>query len=352
MSQQQQEEYKSVIITGCNSGIGLEAVRQLLREEWDSNRKTKHIVMACRGVELSNSEMETFIQDYLKEHPERNETELKSQITALKLDLASFKSIHQFVSEIKSLIDSSKIPPLHSLVCNAGLQYANKLVLTEEGYEATFGVNHLGHFLLINLLLPLFTKSTNSKNRIVIVSSDTHDRTKFTGMPVPEFETAEKLAIISTDSDTEQDNSKLGRVRYTTSKFCNILCAYELVTRLQSHPIYRDQFTVNSFNPGFVPTTGLSRDYNKFLRAIARNVLPLLRFVHSGVRTLEVSGYDLKQLIIDRNLENVTGKYFDGSNMIDSSPDTYNTTIQNELWEDSIKLIIAKSDIISKTNFL
>ena len=347
----QQQEYKSVIITGCNSGIGLEAARQMLREEWDSNRKTKHLVMACRGVELSNSEMDAFVQDYLKEHPERNETELKGQITALKLDLASFKSIQQFVSELKSLIDNSKIPPLHSLVCNAGVSFVHKLILTEEGYEATFGVNHLGHFLLINLLLPLFTKSTNSKNRIVIVSSDIHGRKKFGGMPAPEFETAEKLAIIPTDSNTDQDNSKFGSVRYTTSKFCNVLCAYELITRLQSHQIYRDQFTVNLYNPGFVPTTSLSRDYNKVLRSIARNVLPLLRFVHSGVRTLEVSGGDLKQLIVDRNLDSVTGKYFDGREIVDSAPDTYNTRLQNELWDDSIKLIIARSDI-SKTNFL
>lgn len=67
----------------------------------------------------------------------------------MQLDLASMKSIRAFAEQYTA---NKELPPLCALVCNAGLQVI-KPVETEEGIEMTFGVNHLGHFLLTNLLL-------------------------------------------------------------------------------------------------------------------------------------------------------------------------------------------------------
>ena len=83
-----------------------------------------------------------------------------------KLDLSSLESIRNFVNEYKK----SNLPPLKGLVCNAGI-ITKENQLTKEGYERTFGVNHLGHFLLVNLLLDELVQPA----KIIVVSSNTHN---------------------------------------------------------------------------------------------------------------------------------------------------------------------------------
>ncbi|MGV7428833.1 alanine-phosphoribitol ligase, partial [Mycobacterium kansasii] len=88
------------------------------------------------------------------------------------LDLASLRSVRQFADSVRQL----DIPPLKALVCNAGLQLVGGSHTTAEGYELTWGVNHLGHFALTQHLLDAVTVPA----RIVMVSSGTHDPDKFT----------------------------------------------------------------------------------------------------------------------------------------------------------------------------
>ena len=73
-----------------------------------------------------------------------------SHVQAMALDLASQASIHKFADDVRS----SSVPPLSAIVANAGVQFFAKAETTAEGIEATFGINHLGHFLLIHRLLP------------------------------------------------------------------------------------------------------------------------------------------------------------------------------------------------------
>ena len=82
------------------------------------------------------------------------------------------------------------LPPLHALICNAGIQFNAGLVNTEDGYETTWAVNHLGHFLLVLLLLDKIQKP----GRIVVVSSGTHDPLQKSGMPDPIYKDAETIA--------------------------------------------------------------------------------------------------------------------------------------------------------------
>lgn len=74
-----------------------------------------------------------------------------------------------------------KFPPLHSFVCNAGVQYNHRIEITDYRYEATFGVNYLGHFLLINLLLEFIAEA----GRIIVLSSRSHDYRKYVSLPKP-----------------------------------------------------------------------------------------------------------------------------------------------------------------------
>src|SRR5262249_3303476 len=151
-------------------------------------------------------------------------------------------SVRAFTDDVRD----ASLPPLHAVVCNAGLQVVSGIERTADGVETTFGVNHLGHFALVQGLLDVLARPA----RIVVVSSGTHDPTKPRGMPPPRYPSAAALAHPAESADVD------GRRRYTTSKLCNVLYAYELDRRLG------DDVTVNAFDPGLMPGSGLARDYS------------------------------------------------------------------------------------------
>ena len=141
----------------------------------------------------------------------------------MPLDLASLESVRGFVK----LFKAAGLPPLAGIVCNAGIQNIGQPAKTREGYEETFGVNHLGHFLLTNLLLPEMAEG----GKIIFVSSGTHDPKEKAPLPEPRYEDGYKVA-----ADFEP-GADAGRRRYTTSKLCNVYCTYELARRLEASEI-------------------------------------------------------------------------------------------------------------------
>jgi NAD(P)-dependent dehydrogenase (short-subunit alcohol dehydrogenase family) len=220
---------------------------------------------------------------------------------------------------------AAALPPLHAIVCNAGLQVVSGTERTAEGVEMTFGVNHLGHFALVQDLCDDLVHP----GRVVVVSSGTHDPAKFTGMPSPNYTTAEQLA------HPEEADSADGRRRYTTSKLCNMLFAYELDRRLGRGA---DGVTVNAFDPGLMPGSGLARDYSAMGRWAWRYVFPLLR-VLPNVNSSRTSGARLAALVSDPGFEDVTGAYFEGKGRIRSSVDSYDREKALDLWEASEQLL-------------
>ncbi|RPI79717.1 MAG: SDR family NAD(P)-dependent oxidoreductase [Desulfobacteraceae bacterium] len=313
---------KTVIITGGNTGLGYECAKCIAASEqgW-------RIVIAGRSKEKISEAAKLL-----------NATATNSPAEALTLDLASLKSIRNFVEEFSA----QGFPPLRALVCNAGIQVVSGTTFTEDGFETTFGVNHLGHFLLVNLLLKHLAASV----RIVVVSSDTHDPEKKTGMPSPHYENATLSAWPDkeTSSPKALKGSALGRQRYTTSKLCNLYFAYELSRRLEKQGLSTNQkpVTVNAFNPGLMPGTGLARDYNAVQRFAWNYVLPILRPISRffmPMNRVEDSGKALARLVLDPALETVTGKYYSGMNEERSSKESYDTKKALELWETSIRLV-------------
>src|SRR5262249_4372477 len=115
-------------------------------------------------------------------------------------------------------------PRLSALVCNAGVQ-AISPQRTNEGLEITFATNHLGHFLLSRLLL-----DDLSRGQIAFVSSATHDPARRTGMPAPNLRDVRTIAFGNDNAPLKAGEA--GRIRYTTSKLYNVLCAYEFARRL------------------------------------------------------------------------------------------------------------------------
>jgi NAD(P)-dependent dehydrogenase (short-subunit alcohol dehydrogenase family) len=211
-------------------------------------------------------------------------------------------------------------------VCNAGVQVVSGTEWTADGFEMTFGVNHLGHFALVQGLLDELAHPA----RIVVVSSGTHDPSKHTGMPHPGYTSAADLA-----RPRAEQSAGDGRRRYTTSKLCNVLFTYELDRRLGhgGHGV-----AVNAFDPGLMPGSGLARDYPPLQRLAWRYLLPALR-VLPGVRSTRTSGRYLAALANDERFDGVSGRYFDGLRPIRSSADSYDGDKALDLWETSERLL-------------
>ena len=244
----------------------------------------------------------------------------------MPLDLARQSSVRQLVEALGARL----LPPLGAVVCNAGTQIVRGLVLTEDGYETTFAVNHLGHFLLVNRLLP----SLAAGARVVFVASGTHDPAQRTGMPAPRLGTIHDLARPAAADFA--DPGLAGRRAYTTSKLCNVLCTNELARRRASA---RRPILVNAFDPGLMPVSGLARDYGALSRFGWRFVLPALRLFASNVHSVEASGKTLAGLVLDPRLEGISGKYFVGDRQAQSSVESYDEARAAALWNVSAELV-------------
>ncbi|MFI5317034.1 MAG: SDR family NAD(P)-dependent oxidoreductase [Myxococcota bacterium] len=296
----------SVLITGGNSGIGLECARELAREGW-------HVWIASRNRAAS----------------EAAARHMHGKAEVLEVDLGSLDSVRALVREIEA-----RNVPLRALVCNAGLQFNQGPRLSPEGFELTFAANHLGHFLLANLLLERL--AANSPARIVVVSSGVHDPARRTGMPVP--------AIGDLDTLAKTGGPKLGEFNgqraYSNSKLCNLWFAYELSRRVDPNRV-----TVNAWEPGLVGGSGLARDYTPALRFLWNYVLPPLSAVISpfypSISTLKKSGEALARMVMDPVLADTTGCYFPSHTHWEearSSDESYDVERARALWDASARM--------------
>jgi light-dependent protochlorophyllide reductase len=295
---------RTAVITGASSGLGLECARALLARD-----ASWHVVLAVRDPVRGAAAVTNLGE------PDR--------CTVLEMDLASLQSVRGFAQTLRA----TELPPLHALVCNAGVQVVSGAEATDDGVDMTFGVNHLGHFALVQAVLDHLARPA----RIVVVSSGTHDPAKHTGMPEPRYTSAAELARPA-DGATAGD----GRRAYTTSKLCNMLFSYELDRRL-GHG--EQAVTVNAFDPGLMPGSGLARDYPPLQRLAWRYLFPVLR-VLPDVRSTRASGRYLAALVGDARFDGVTGEYFAGGKSIRSSADSYDRANALDLWEGSERLVM------------
>jgi NAD(P)-dependent dehydrogenase (short-subunit alcohol dehydrogenase family) len=222
-------------------------------------------------------------------------------------------------------------------MCNAGISLPTVKRLSADGYEETFAVNQLGHFLLVNLFLDLLQPPA----RILFVSSGAHDPVATRGrMEAPRFVRAEWLAFPDQDPDFPPGDARAGGQAYASSKLCNVLCTYELSRRLAAdgkstadRPI-----TVNACDPGLVAGNGLGRNGKTLIRFTWFYLLPALSRLFGFGRSVQQAGTDLAYLATAPELRNVTGKYFSGRKLVKSSAESYDESKAADLWQTSLKL--------------
>lgn len=246
---------KTVVITGANTGIGKEVAKELAR-------RNARVIMACRDIQRG----ERAAEDIQKEV-------CQGQIVVRKLDLASFNSIRDFAKDVTLAEDKINI-----LINNAGV-FGPPFSLTEDGYETTFAVNHLGHFLLTNLLLEKLAASAPA--RIIIVSSKLYERAK--------------MNFNNINSEEEYK----GIAAYAQSKLANMLFSFELSKRLPKG------ITVNSLHPGFVATDLPRHMLGSSLKQL---LYPIFAFLF--MRTPLQGAQTVVHLATSSDVEGVSGKYF------------------------------------------
>jgi light-dependent protochlorophyllide reductase len=308
----------AALVTGGNSGIGFECARQLARHGWQ-------VVIASRNRDLSAEAVRRIAAESGAD-----------AISSMDLDLASGASVRRLAGDL-----AARGLRLKALVCNAGVQVTKGPRLNPDGYELTFAVNHLGHFLLANLLLERLL--ANAPARLIVVSSGVHDPRRTTGMPKP---AVSDLATLAATGCAERERFS-GALAYVNSKLCNLWFTYELVRRLEESglSVGGARLAVNAFDPGLVPGSGLAREYAAPLRFFWDRVLPglarVLTTVVPGINPADKSGAALARLVLDPELERVSGKYFPSHTRWRedaSSTASYDLERARELWDESTRM--------------
>lgn len=268
---------RTALVTGCNSGLGLETMRVLAR-------RGAHVIGAARS--LAKAEVAC--------------GSVSGNTTPVAIELSDFASVVACAETVRAM-DTA----IDMLICNAGIMALPDLTLSQ-GLELQFVVNHLGHFLLTNRLLDQVRKSPHG--RIVILSSCAHN------MAPPEGIDFDNL---------DGSKSYRGWTAYGRSKLANGLHAAELARRLGDSPV-----TANSVHPGVI-NTNLGRHLES---PAAANSDAFDKSIEQGAAT---------QCYVAANPipANVSGQYFVDCNPALANPKMYDPELAARLWSVSEDLI-------------
>ena len=269
------------LITGANSGIGKATALGLAKLD-----ATVVIVSRDRDKgEAALLEIRTLSGN--------------KNVDSMVADLSSQDSVRELAHDFKA-----RYKKLHVLINNAGI-FLPKRVSTVDGLEATFATNHLGHFLLTNLLLDMLKASAPS--RIINVISSAHRGTEIN------FE------------DLQGEKKYSGYHAYSQSKLANVLFTYQLAKQLEGTRV-----TVNCLHPGVV-RTGFGKDQGGFMSIAVRIGAP---FMMNPEKAAKAAIY----LATSPELEEVTGKHFAKGKEERSSKESYDSETAERLWKVSAEL--------------
>ncbi len=266
---------KTIIVTGANTGIG-EATASALAGAG------ARVIFACRRADTA----QLALARTRAAHPQ-------AKAEFVELDLASFSSIRKFA-------DSLVADKIDVLVCNAGLS-VNAWTPTKEGFEATVGVCHIGHYLPARLLMPRLLAAGTP--RVVMVSSLSHR------MP----------AKLDFDKFPMTASNFNGLAAYGQAKLCNVLMAKSLQQR------YGDRgLTACALHPGTLVTTEIGRN-SKIVSLLIKLVSPFTKSPAQGAAT-SVYG------VVHEPASDIAGKYLKDCHVEPCSDEANDASVAARLW--------------------
>ncbi|XP_061955939.1 short-chain dehydrogenase TIC 32, chloroplastic-like [Populus nigra] len=279
----------TAIVTGASSGIGAETTRVLAL-------RGVHVVMAVRNLDAGRNGKEAM----LKEIP-------KAKIDVMELDLSSMASVRNFASQYTSLG-----LPLNILINNAGV-LSSPSKLSQDNIELLFATNHIGHFLLTNLLLEIMkntAQKSKQEGRIINVSSVGHRIVSREGICFDKiYNEARYISWFS----------------YGQSKLANILHASELARRLKEEG---EEITANSLHPGAIHTNLLR--HQGFVNAI------FSLFGKYMTKNVQQGAATTCYIALHPQVKGMSGNYFMDSNIAEPSSQAKDTELAKKLWDFSL----------------
>lgn len=315
-----QNHQSTVVITGTSSGVGLYAAKALAKRGW-------HVVLANRDLAKA-------------EQAAQSVGIAPDSYTLLHLDLASLESVRQFVQAFRATGKS-----LDALVCNAAIYMPllKEPLWSPDGYELSVATNHLGHFLLCNLMLEDLKHSGSPDPRMVILGTVTHNPDELGGKipPRPDLGNFEGFAAGFKAPISMIDGKKFEPVKaYKDSKVCNVLTMREL------HRRYHDAtgITFTSLYPGCVADTPLFRNhyplFQKLFPWFQKNIT-------GGYVSQELAGERVAMVVADPEYKQ-SGAYWswgnrqkkEGKSFVQRvSPQARDDEKAERMWDLSAKLV-------------
>lgn len=248
-------------------------------------------------------------------------------VKTLPLDLTSLASVCVFAQGVIQELGDELIA---GLVLNAGTQFPNINQRTEDGFETTFAVNYLAHYLLLQLLLPKLAQGAT----VVITTSDTHDPDK--NPMAPKKLDPELLAYPQGQSGSTEFSA--GFRAYAASKLCDLLMARGLAG---SNEAKEKGLTVVAYNPGLTVGTSLFRAWPLWAR-LAMGTVGLIRPM-ARLATVGQAGQNLADLALGR-ITPPTGRLY--ASLVkrqltwpDPSELARQDVAMNGLWSDSARMV-------------
>lgn len=317
----EQHRKSTVVITGASSGVGLQAAIALSKmEQW-------HVVMACR--DLVKAEKAALAGEMPQD-----------SYTIMHLDLASLESVRQFVNDFRASGKS-----LDALVCNAAIYMPllKEPLRSPEGFELSVATNHLGHFLLCNLLLEDLKSSPSTEPRLIILGTVTHNPDELGGKipPRPDLGELKGFAEGFKAPISMIDGKKFEPVKaYKDSKVCNVLTMREL------HRRYHESTGIvfSSLYPGCVAETPLFRNHYPLFQKL----FPLFqKYITGGYVSQELAGERVAAVVANPEYSQ-SGAYWSWGNRQKKDGKSFVQRVSRQarddekaerMWELSAKLV-------------
>ncbi|KAI9149636.1 Oxidoreductase calI [Paramyrothecium foliicola] len=295
---------KVIVITGASGGIGAETAKALF---------ATGATLFVTGRDLKKAESN--LSDILK----------SDRVSLLEVDTSSFASIRAAATKILAETNNR----VNILINNAGIMAVPSLEITKDGFETHFATNHLGHFLLFELLKPalLASSTPDFQSRVVNVSSSTH-RT------IPQ--------LVESDNYNFEKSEYVHMLAYANSKLANVYMASELERRYGSQGLH-----ATSVHPGEI-SSDLLRNLGG--QAILEPILSN-KELSKGFKSPAQGAATTVLAAIGKEWENKGGRYLENCGEAERGKDdgqmmspgwashTYDPVAEKRLWEDSLRFI-------------